>query len=437
MAVMRPALSDTVFGVAAGGRHSALTVMRVSGPRCGQIVAGLGGGRLVPRSAVLRSLRDGAGRLLDRAIVLWFPGPRSYTGEDCAELQLHGGAAVLDGVVRALAEAGARPAEAGEFTRRAFANGRIDLLEAEAIADLVASETDAQRDQALLQMQGAVGEIYAGWQNRLARTMAALEAEIDFPDEIGQSNALDVAKRECVAIGAEISLRIENDAAGERLRTGLSIAVMGAPNVGKSTLVNALCAREISIVSAMPGTTRDPVEGRQVLGGVPVTFIDTAGLRETSDPVEQEGIRRARGRARTADLVLLVTDGSLPDPLELCDDMTPVIRVRNKLDTGHPAPDRINVSATRGDGLAELKAALTVAALRLARGRAVPALTRPRHSAALRDAAVHLASARLSAEAEFAAEDVRLAMHCLARVTGAVETEDVLDLLFSQFCIGK
>lgn len=435
--MMRPALSDTVFAVAAGGRHAALTVMRLSGPRCAEILAALGAGGLTPRTASLRSLRDSSRHLLDRALALWFPAPRSYTGEDCAELHLHGGGAVLDGVVRALGEFGARPAEAGEFTRRAFVNGRIDLLEAEAIGDLVAAETDAQRDQALSQMRGALGGIYLGWQRRLTQAMATLEAEIDFPDEFAEEDHVDPVKAGLLSLAREFEERLDQDKTAEKLRAGLSFAVIGAPNVGKSTLVNAICDRDVSIVSAVPGTTRDAVEARTTLGGVPVTFVDTAGLRHSGDAIEIEGMRRARLRADAADLVLLVTDA--PDarvtPGFVSDART--IRVHNKLDLVPGGTDCLNVSATRGDGMETLRAALTSEALRLARGRTVPALTRPRHRAALTDAMGHLRTALGCDAAEFVAEEVRLAMNCLARVSQGVETDAVLDLVFSQFCIGK
>ena len=435
--MMRPALSDTVFAVAAGGRHAALTVMRLSGPRCAGILAAIGAGGLAPRAASLRSLRDGSRRLLDRALVLWFPAPRSYTGEDCAELHLHGGGAVLDGVVQALSEFGARPAEAGEFTRRAFVNGRIDLLEAEAVGDLVAAETDAQRDQALSQMRGAVGGIYLGWQRRLAQAMATLEAEIDFPDEFADGDRVDPVTAELRDLAREFRQRLDQDTVAEKLRTGLSFAVIGAPNVGKSTLVNAMCDRDVSIVSSIPGTTRDVIEARTTLGGVPVTFVDTAGLRHSGEEIEIEGMRRARLRAGSADLVLLVTDTPDPPPAPPFATEAPTLQIRNKVDLAPGAAGCLNVSAVRGDGMDALRAALTTEALRHARSRTVPALTRPRHRAALADAMGHLCAAVECDGAEFVAEEVRLAMNCLARVSHGVETDEVLDLVFSQFCIGK
>ncbi len=436
--MMAPPLADTVFAVAAGGRHAALTVIRLSGARCADILTSLGAPGSAPRMAVLRSLRDDAGRLLDRALVLWFPGPRSYTGEDCAELHLHGGGAVLEGVAHALSRLGARPAEAGEFTRRAFLNGRVDLLQAEAVADLVAAETDAQRDQALLQMRGKVSDIHAGWRLRLMRLMAVLEAQIDFPDEFAEAGPNRAVSEDLATLARELEDHLDRDRVSERLRDGLVFAVVGAPNVGKSTLVNVLCARDVSIVSAIPGTTRDVVEARTIIGGVPVTFVDTAGLRETGDEIEQEGMRRARERARAADLVVLVTDGQeRPGEKALAFRPDSILLVRNKIDIGAAADGWHNVSAARGDGVSDLRAALAARARALAGSRHVPALTRPRHRAAVTDAAGHLRAAAALHDAEFAAEELRLGIRCLARIGEGIETEDVLDLVFRQFCIGK
>ncbi len=344
---------------------------------------------------------------------------------------------MLDGVVTVLGVLGGRPAEAGEFTRRAFMNGRIDLLEAEAIGDLVAAETDVQRDQALLQMQGALGDIYSGWQERLTQIMAMLEAEIDFPDEFAEAGHLNPVQVAIAELMLEFRQRLEQDKPAEKLRAGLSVAVIGAPNVGKSTLVNAICAREISIVSDIPGTTRDAVEARISLGGVPITFVDTAGLREACDDIEREGMRRARDRAKLADLVLLVTDARGNQEMPEFIEESRTIKVRNKSDLCPNASDGINVSALRGDGMDALRAALTSEALRLARSRTVPALTRPRHRTALVDALDHLLVATGCEGSEFMAEEVRLAMNSLARVSTGAETDDVLDLVFSQFCIGK
>ena len=431
------AAADTIFAVAAGGRHAALTVLRVSGAGCAGVLTAFGVAPPAPRRASLRSLRDAGGRLLDRALVLWFPAPRSYTGEDLAEFHLHGGSAVLDGVAEALLSFGARPAEPGEFTRRGFVNGRIDLLEAEAIGDLVGAETGLQRDQALMQMQGAQGDIYAAWRVRLIEILAMVEAEIDFPEEVAATSQVTAVRSGIRELQNELETALIAGMAGERLTRGLTVAVVGAPNVGKSTLVNALCQREAAIVSSMPGTTRDVIEARLVLGGVPLTLLDTAGLRDTGDAVEREGMRRARARAEDADLVLLVSDDQSDEPEVARAGEGVTLRVRTKADLGSSDEHRLNVSATRGDGMERLRAVLTDEALRLARGRATPSLTRPRHRAAVTAARDHLRDAGAVDGAEFVAEELRLAMAALARVTGEVVTDDVLDLVFSRFCIGK
>lgn len=386
------------------------------------------------RRASLRRLRDGAGTEIDRAMVLWMPGPGSYTGEDSAELHLHGGPAVLEGAASALVALGARPAEPGEFTRRAFLNGRLDLLEAEAVADLVAAETSAQREQALRQLRGALGALYGGWSNRLRRLMAGQEALIDFPDEELPPEVEDAVLADIAALRAEIAAHLADERRGERLRDGLAFAVTGLPNVGKSSLMNALTGRDVAIVAATPGTTRDALEARIVLGGVPVTLVDTAGLREAADPVEAEGVRRARGRAAEADLVIAVAacGEACPDPAGR------VLRVVNKIDLGGAAPpDAMAVSALTGAGMAELRTRLAEIATELTARAGPPPLTRARHRAALLEAEARLAGALVAPLPELRAEDVRLALRAIGRVTGKVGVEDILDTLFSEFCIGK
>lgn len=424
---------ETIFALATGG-GGAIAVMRLSGPASGAIVDALAGARPAPRRAVVRTLRGAAGEPLDRALILWMAGPASYTGEDSVEFHLHAGHAVIACVADRLAALGARPAEPGEFTRRAFLNGRMDLLEAEAVADLAAAETAAQRLQALRQLEGGLGDLYRGWAERLRLVVAEQEALIDFPDEdlpAGTGEALDA---ELARLGAEIATHLDDGGRGERLRTGLVFAVIGPPNVGKSSLVNALAEREVAIVAASPGTTRDALETRVVLGGVPVTLIDTAGIRETDDPVEAEGVRRARARARAADLVIAVTEcGSTPP------DAPPgALLVQNKLDLGRcRAPAALGVSALSGAGLSALRARLARAAQRLTASAGPPPLTRARHRAALRAASTHLAAARVAALPELAAEELRLALVAIGRITGEVGVEDLLDTIFSRFCIGK
>jgi tRNA modification GTPase len=387
--------------------------------------------------ALLRTLRSRGGEVLDRALVLWFPGPGSYTGEDSAELHLHGGPAVLASVSAALAAEGARPAEPGEFTRRAFLHGRLDLLEAEAIADLVAAETDAQRRQALRQMGGALGDIYRGWTSRLTALLAEQEAQIDFPDE---DLPAEMESRVASAIGqlaAEIEVHLQDAHRGEKLRDGLVFAVTGPPNAGKSTLINALARREVAIVSPMPGTTRDVIEVCLDIGGVPVTLLDTAGLRESADAVEAEGVRRARARAAAADLVIAVVDATAPAEPEAVTGVG-LLKVATKVDLA-PAPPNVDVSVSvpAETGLSDLRSRLATAAQRLTAASGPPPLTRTRHRAALMDAADRLHRAAASALPELCGEDLRLALRALGRITGQVGVEDVLESVFREFCIGK
>ena len=440
--------ADTIFAVASGAGHAAIAVVRISGPASFAALAALCGRVPPPRRASLRNLRDRDGAELDQAMVVWLPGPGSYTGEDSVELFLHGGRAVLDGVAQALVRFGARPAEAGEFTRRAFLNGKMDLTEAEAVHDLVAAETTAQRRQALRQLDGALGTIYRGWADRLRVLLAQQEALIDFPDEDLPPEIEAAVLAELAALGKEVAVHLDDERRGERLREGLVFAVTGRPNVGKSSLVNALAERDVAIVSAMPGTTRDALEARVVLGGVPVTLVDTAGLRASTDAIEAEGVRRALARAADADLVVVVIEpGEQEAPPPLAGGSwgegeyviaASHLLVVNKLDLGSVAPvDAIGVSALTGEGLDTLRARLGAAARSLTESAGPPPLTQARHRAALQQAAARLADAGIADLAELRAEDLRLALRALGRITGSVGVEDILDTLFSRFCIGK
>jgi tRNA modification GTPase len=301
----------TIYALASGAGRAAVAVLRLSGPEAGPVLARLAGGLPPPRRASLRRLRH-EGEVLDQALVLWFPAPASYTGEDSAELHLHGGPAVVAAVSDAIVQGGARPAEPGEFTRRAFLNGRLDLTAAEGIADLIAAETEAQRRQALHQAEGGLARQLAGWSAALLRLLARQEAFIEFEEEDLPDN-LDAEVAEAAGLlRAEMAALLDEGRRGERLREGLSITILGAPNAGKSSLLNALVGREAAIVSARAGTTRDVVEARLVVAGVPVTLADTAGLREADDEIEAEGIRRALARAEQAELRLLLFAGDAP-----------------------------------------------------------------------------------------------------------------------------
>ena len=429
---------DTIFAAASGAGRTALTVVRVSGPDSGVVLDALCRRRPAPRVASLRALRGAGGELLDRALVLWLPAPRSYSGEDSAEFSLHGGRAVLNAVADALVALGARPAEPGEFTRRAFLNGRMDLVEAEAVADLVDAETSAQRTQALRQMDGALGALMRGWSDRLVRLLAQQEALIDFPDENLPPEVEVLAIAEIAALEREIAAALDDDRRGERLREGLVFAIAGPPNVGKSTLINALARREVAIVAPTPGTTRDVLEARVELGGVPVTLLDTAGLRDSEDAIEMEGVRRARARAAAADLVVMVEDAARLGPMAE-DFEGRVLRVANKVDLA-PArdADAVGVSALTGEGMARLHDALVDIAREMTQSGGAPPLTRARHRAALTEAVARLRAASGGGNARIAGGGfAATALRAIGRVTGTVGVEEILDSVFRQFCIGK
>ena len=435
-----------VFALASGAGRAAVAVVRLSGAGAGDAVLRLAGSPLpAPRAASLRLLRHpDTGEALDRALVLWFPGPRSYTGEDCAELHLHGGPAVVAGVAEALVAAGARPAEAGEFTRRAFVNGKLDLTAAEGIADLIAAETAAQRRQALRQAEGGLAALYGGWTERLTKLLARQEAFIEFETEDLPPDLDAAVSRDAAALRAELESHLADGGRGERLREGLAVAILGAPNAGKSSLLNALVGRDAAIVSARAGTTRDVVEARLELGGVPATLADTAGLREaSSDEIEAEGVRRALSRSESADLRLLVFAADRPPDADTLALVAPgALVVANKTDRA-PAPAAIGgvapvpVSVLTGDGMAELRNRLAAAAADLAGPAAAAPITRSRHRAALREAVARLAELDGAELPELRAECLRAASAALGRITGRVGIESVLDAVFREFCIGK
>ncbi|HXR94734.1 MAG TPA: tRNA uridine-5-carboxymethylaminomethyl(34) synthesis GTPase MnmE, partial [Rhizomicrobium sp.] len=376
---------------------------------------------------------------IDRALVLWFPAPRSFTGEDVAEFHLHGGRAIREALFEALAELGLRPAEPGEFSRRAVEHGRLDLTRAEAIADLVEAETPAQLRQALRQYDGALAALYDGWRTDLIAALAQAEAAIDFSDDGVDEAEFAAARADAKKIIATIETHLDDHGRGEALREGLKLTILGPPNAGKSSLINALAQRDAAIVSEIPGTTRDVIELRLNLGGYLVHVADTAGLRETKDAIEAEGVRRALAQAQAGDLVILLRDGTAPYTEH--NDIKPDLLVWNKSDLpGFHKRDGLALSLKSGAGLPELIAALTrLVAERLETGSEAPALTRPRHRAALSEA---LASLRHSQTApadqpELFAEDLRLALRAIGRITGEVDVEELLDQVFRDFCIGK
>lgn len=402
-----------------------------------------------PRVAVLRRFRKPrSGESIDRGLALWFPAPESATGEDVAEFHIHGGPAVVAALADALATLpGLRPAEPGEFTRRAFVAGRLDLTEAEGIADLIAAETEAQRRQALRQMEGGLHTLYEGWRGSLLEAMAHVEATLDFSDQDLPDDAAAVVDPRLAALETEIAAHLDDDRRGERLRAGFSVAILGAPNAGKSSLLNRLAGRDAAIVSARAGTTRDVIEAHLNIAGWPVTIADTAGLRESTDEVEGEGVRRALAQAESADLVLVVLDGACwpavdRRSLALASDAS--LLVLNKIDLLPGAPPAtvegraaLPVSCRTGAGIDTLVASLAAAIERRYPIAAEPALTRARHRQALADCRAALARGRAQPADERLAEELRLAATALGRITGRVDVEDMLDIVFRDFCIGK
>ena len=445
----RANLADTIYALSSAPGRAGVSVLRVSGPDAVAALEALTRISLPsPRQAALRTLvRDG--EPLDRALVLFMPGPGSFTGENVVEIMTHGSPAVVEAVGAALLAVGVRQAVPGEFTRRAFLNGRMDLTEAEGLADLIDSDTDAQRVQALRQMEGGLRQRAEGWTESLLDALAPLEGEIDFPDEA------DVPDRLSREAGPTLRALVDDlDAAlagfdrGERVREGLQIAVIGAPNAGKSSLINWLAGREAAIVSDIPGTTRDVVEVHLDLAGLPVRVSDTAGLREAGDAIEAEGIRRARGRAAEADLRILVVDSHSPKP-----DGEDALRdgdlvLLNKTDLATSVFDTVStkahvtifpISVSSGTGLdAALDWIEATVSDRFSPTRS-PGLTRARHRDCVlraRESVVRAISA-LDRAPELAAEDLRSALLAIEELGGRADMDGVLDRVFSRFCIGK
>lgn len=433
----------TIFALSTAPGRAAVAVIRVSGPgAAGALRALTGREPPAPRQAALRRIVDPAdGRLLDAALVLFFAGPRTETGEDMAEFQVHGGRAVVAGVLGALARLpGLRPAEPGEFTRRAVANGKIDLTAAEAVADLVDADTERQRVQALAEAGGAAARRYDGWREKLIGLMARLEAAIDFSDEDLPANLLSGLEEEMRDLAGEIGAHLADEGRAERLRQGLRVVILGAPNVGKSSLLNRLARREAAIVAEEAGTTRDIVEVTLDIAGFAVILSDTAGLRDGTGAVEAEGMRRARALAGEADLRIVMLDAtrlgeSRAAAADLIDGRTLV--VMNKADLAvADGEGALAISCATGAGIDRLVALL---------GERLESLWRPgpegpshaRHRAGMEQAHAALERAASVGEAALAAEDLRLAATALGRLTGRVDVEDILDAIFARFCIGK
>jgi tRNA modification GTPase len=435
--------STTIFAVATGFGRAAISVIRISGPQTRFILETIAGGVPQPRRLVLRRLRaPSSGEALDQALVAWMPAPHSFTGEDQAELHVHGGVAARTAVVRALAQLpGCRAAGPGEFTRRAFINGRMDLSGVEGLADLIDAETEAQRRQALRQLEGALGGLAEAWREQLIEALALLEAALDFSDEGDVPAHLESSAAAAVQeLAASIGQSLADARRGERLRDGFVVVLAGPPNAGKSTLLNALARRDVAIVSEMPGTTRDSIEVRCDLSGLPVTFVDTAGLRGSDDPIEQAGMARTRARLGTADLTLWLIPPDAPGETAVPSATGPVLKLATKSDLSAAAGEAdLSVSAATGTGLQALLDRIEQeAAAALGHGDAV--ITRERHRDALTracDALQRTGKALAEGRTELAAEDVRLALRAIGEITGRVDVEQVLDRLFATFCIGK
>jgi tRNA modification GTPase len=438
-----PEGSDTIFAPATAAGRAAIAILRVSGPDSRRVVSVLTGGMPPPRLARRARFVDPAtGERLDDGLVLWFPGPRSATGEDVAEFHVHGSLAALAAVTQVLRRLGLRLAEPGEFTRRAFLNGKVDLLQAEAIADLAAAETEAQRRQALRQLDGELGTLYRGWCHRLTRILAHLEAAIDFPDEDLPPEIENRLFGEIDALRSEIERHLADGHRGERLRDGIMVAIIGPPNAGKSSLLNKIAKRDAAITSPVAGTTRDIVEVAVDLEGYPIILADTAGLRDSDDLVEQEGLRRALRRAEEAEIRLFVFDARCPNQVRGASAWQgpDTILVANKIDlipTRCDLPSSIlPISALTGEGIDAMLSALGERVAQSYRIEA-PVLTRARHRQALEEAALSLRRALGAALPELRAEDLRLALRNLGHITGTVDVEDLLDVIFRDFCIGK
>ncbi|MDD4616759.1 MAG: tRNA uridine-5-carboxymethylaminomethyl(34) synthesis GTPase MnmE [Alphaproteobacteria bacterium] len=439
----------TIFALASAPGRSGVALFRVSGKEALRAIEQLcsPAGKLAPRTAALRAIKNPhTNETIDRALVIAFKGPSSYTGEDSVEFHTHGGRAVVNAMTEALGSIpGFRLAEPGEFTRRAFENGKMDLTEAEAVADLVHAETEAQRKQALRQLDGALGKLYGNWHERLSHSLAMMEASIDFADEDLPQDLFEREAQELSGLRGEIARHLNDGHRGERLREGFSIVLLGPPNAGKSSLLNALARRDAAIVSPIAGTTRDVIEVYLDINGYPAILADTAGLKEaTGDAIEREGMCRARARARDADLKIVVFDGANwprfdPEARKLVDSET--ITVVNKSDLienrAGELDESLFLSAKTGEGIEPLLTRLGREIAERFDDNAAPSLTRARHREALEECLNHLDRSLSAVQPDLRAEDVRLAMRALGRITGRVDVEDLLDNIFKDFCIGK
>jgi tRNA modification GTPase len=446
-------MTDTIFALATAPGRAAVAVLRLSGPASPRALRALTPEPMRPRCAALRVLRAADGTTLDRALVLWFPGPASYTGEDCVELHLHGGAAVIDAVTGALLEAGLRLAKPGEFTRRAFENGKLDLDQAEAIGDLIDAESAAQARQALGQLEGALGRRYEAWRHALIDALAHLEGAVDFPDEGLAPDVAEGARSSLELLLADLDAGLADAGRGQRVREGYRVAIVGAPNAGKSSLLNAIAQRDAAIVTETAGATRDVIEVPLALAGYRVILADMAGIRDSGDEIEVEGVRRAKAWAYGADLRLWIvdqgaSDGAWIDAAALVRDRDLCLLNKSDLPAGSDAAaarrvardlgaEVLSLSVTTSDPAA-LRDRLTRRVVRDLIGGDFPAATRQRHRELLTEGRAHLGRALENlTEPELAVEDIRLTLRALERIAGRVGPEEVLGRVFASFCIGK
>lgn len=445
--------ADTIFALSSGSLPAGIAVFRLSGPEAIRIISDVTKSTLPkPRQAALRRIQNPeTGDIIDQALVILFPAPKSFTGEDVVEIHAHGGRAVAHAIDELLIQQKARPAEAGEFTKRAFHNGCLNLVEAEGLADLIHAETEAQRKLAISQMEGRLTQLYDGWRKRLLRALALIEAEIDFSDEDIPEHLFEQVRPDLRELRHNILDHLEDGHKGERLRQGIKMAILGKPNAGKSSLINMLAKRDVAIVSDVEGTTRDVIDVHLDLGGYPVTVADTAGLRASSDEIEREGIRRAIEKAEEADLKIIMIDArdDTIDPLLVAqiDDRAQVIVNKTDLmdeqSLGNNQKDFTTacypMSVKTGQGMKHWLDAVTQWVGENYNLASKPVLTRARHRYALMEAVEHLDRALEMGRIDdvLAAEDVRLAMRAVGRITGHVDVEDLLDVIFSEFCIGK
>lgn len=442
---MRLPVRETIFALSSGALPSGVAIVRVSGATASAIFQELAGDLPKPRQAALRSIRSRNGLMLDQALVLWFPAPHSFTGEDCLELHLHGGRALVRVVLEELASFdNCRMAEAGEFSRRAFEHGKLDLVEIEGLSDLLAADTEMQRRLAVEQSSGHLSAIYETWRGRLIDARALIEAELDFSDEGDIPGAVsDRIWGDMRAFLAELEKALDDLRTGEIIRDGFKVVIAGRPNTGKSSLLNALAGRDVAIVTEYEGTTRDILHCELDIGGYAVHFYDTAGIRETSEPVEREGIRRALGKMEEADLVLSLSDSTSPEDFVDVPDGLDAIQVGTKADLltdsdTKPMVD-ILISSATGYGIADLKAYVLSRVEDKVGTFSLAIPSRLRHGQQLRDAIeeVQQAIGRNDLGLEIRAEHLRRASDALGRITGRIDVEMLLGKIFSEFCVGK